>query len=161
ARMSGGGNQPVIRMDRLANSTATTSNQPLATLGPFVSPANFNIISNYTFVPLRDFFSSNVLVRFSTSSATTNTFRLTRIGDGYNLNYLIFVPSTDTSTQRPYISAGFPFPNAGNVEPDQTISFTIANRQTTVTPASIQLFVNNVNVTGSITTTNNAAGCVV
>jgi hypothetical protein len=71
------------------------------------------------------------------------------------------VPSTDTSTQRPYISAGFPFPNAGNVEPDQTISFTIANRQTTVTPASIQLFVNNVNVTGSITTTNNAAGCVV
>lgn len=157
ARMSGSGSQPVIRMDRLASSTATVSNQPLAALGTFVGVNTGDVISNYTFVPLKDMFSSNVLVRFSSTGLTTNTFRLTRIGDGYNLNYLIFVPSTDASVQRPYLSAGFPFPNAANVEPDQTISFTIANRQTSVT--NIQLFVNNVGV--AITTSSNAAGTIV
>ena len=157
ARMSGDGSQPVIRMDRLASSTATISNQPLASLGTFVGQNTGDVISNYVFVPLKDFFSSNVLVRFSTTSLTTNTFRLTRIGDGYNLNYLIFVPSTDTSTQRPYLSAGFPFPGAGNVAPDQEISFTIANRQTSVT--NIQLSVNG--VSAGFTTSSNAAGTVV
>jgi hypothetical protein len=162
ARMSGGGDNPVMLMERLAQATATTSNQPLAALGTFVGTNTFNIVSNYTFVPLKDFFSSNVIVRFSRAAApSTNTFRLTRIGDGYNLNYLIFVPVSVTSTQRPYLSAGFPFPGAANVEPDQPISFTIANRETAVAPASIQLFVNNANVTGSLTTSNNAAGCAV
>lgn len=157
ARMSGDGSQPVMRMDRLAAPTATASNQPLATLGTFVGQNTGNVVSNFTFVPLKDFFSSNVLVRFSTTSATTNTFRTTRIGDGYNFNYLIFVPSTDTATQRPYLSAGFPFPNAANVEPDQEISFTIANRQTSVT--NIQLSVNG--VSAAFTATANAAGTAV
>ncbi|MSU59681.1 MAG: hypothetical protein EXS35_16200 [Pedosphaera sp.] len=161
ARISAGGNNPVMLMERLANPTATSSNQPLAALGTFVGTNTGNIVSNFTFVPLKDFNSSNVLVRFSTSSLTTNTFRLTRIGDGYNFDYLIFVPSTDASTLRPYLATGFPFPNAANVEPDQTISFTIANRQTTVTAASIKLYVNNVNVTGSTTTSSNAAGTFV
>jgi hypothetical protein len=162
ARMTGAGNNPVMLMERLANPTATTSNQPLAALGTFVAPNTFDIVSNYTFVPLKDFFSSNVLVRFSRATAgTTNTLRLTRIGDGYNLNYLIFVPTSITSTQRPYLSAGFPYPGAANIEPDQTLSFTIANRETMVTPGTIQLYVNNANVSGSITTSNNNAGCVV
>lgn len=162
ARMTGGGDNPVMLMERHANPTATTSNQPVAALGTFVGTNTFNIISNYTFVPLRDFFSSNVLLRFSRSPAgTTNTFRLTRIGDAYNLNYLIFVPSSVTSTQRPYLSAGFPYPGAANVAPDQTLSFTIANRETAVNPASIQLYVNGSNVTANLLLSNNAAGCLV
>jgi hypothetical protein len=161
ARMTGGGNQPVMLLERLANPTALTSNQPLAALGTFVATNTSDIVSNFTFVPLKDFFSSNVLVRFSTSSLTTNTFRLSRIGDGYNFDYLIFVPSTDASTMRPYLATGFPFPNVANVSPDQKITVTIANRQTTVTTSSIQLFVNSVNVTGGITTSSNAAGTTV
>src|SRR5207244_3903522 len=104
---------------------------------------------NWTFVPLKDFSSSNVLINFP----GTNTFRCTCIGSdqNYNFTYLILVPATNTATLRPYISAGFPFPGAGGVAPDQLISFTIANRQTTVVPGSIQLFLDGGNVTSGIT----------
>jgi hypothetical protein len=161
ARISSSSGSPVVRCERLASPTATTSNQPLASLGTFVGYNTGDIVSNYAFVPLKDFFSSNVLVRFSTTNATTNTLRLTRISDSYNLDYLLFVPSGDTNTQRPYLSAGYPFPGATGVEPDQQFSVTIANRQTTVNPASIQLFINGTNVTAGIVTSNNAAGCAV
>lgn len=161
ARMTGGGDNPVILMERHASPTATTSNQPLAALGTFVGTNTYHIVSNYTFVPLKDFFSSNVLIRFSRApTGSVQTFRLTRIGDGYNLNYLIFVPSSVTSTQRPYLSAGFPYPGAANVSPDQPITFTIANRETSVDPASIRLFVNGSEV-APLSLSNNAAGCLV
>lgn len=161
ARMTGGGDNPVILMERHATPTATTSNQPLAALGTFVGTNTFHIVSNYTFVPLKDFFSSNVLIRFSRApTGSVQTFRLTRIGDGYNLNYLIFVPSSVTSTQRPYLSAGFPYPGAANVAPDQPISFTIANRETSVDTNSIRLFVNGSEV-APLALSNNAAGCLV
>lgn len=155
ARMSGGGATPVILAERDAKPFATNTSQPRAALGTFVGYNTGDIISNYTFVALKDFFSSNVVVRFA---QLTNTFRLTRIGDGYNLDYLIFVPVTNTATQRPYLSAGFPFPNAANVAPDQQFSVTIANRQTDVNTGTIQLFVNNANVTGGTTISNTSAG---
>ena len=155
AQMSGGGNNPVILAERDATPFATTTNQARAALGTFVGYNTGDIVSNYTFVALKDFFSNPVNVRFA---QLTNTFRLTRIGDAYNLDYLIFVPVTNTATQRPYLSAGFPFPNAANVAPDQQLTVTIANRQTDVNPATIQLFINNTNVTGSTTISNTSAG---
>ena len=158
ARMSGGGNNPVILAERDATPFATSTNQPRAAIGTFVGFNTGDIVSNYTFVALKDFFSNPVNVRFA---QLTNTFRYTRIGDSYNLDYFIFVPITNTATQRPYLSAGFPFPNAANVAPDQQLTLTIANRQSTVIPASIQLFINGTNVTGSITTSNHNAGCTV
>jgi hypothetical protein len=156
---------PDVLMEVDASSTATSTNQPRAALGTFAGVDTFDILSNYTFVPLKDFFSSNVVVRFSTNKPTTNTFRLTNIGGNgsYNWDYLIFVPLSvaNTNTQRPYISAGYPYPGAGNVLPVQPISFTIVNRDTTVATASIQLFVNGANVSSSLVLSNNSAGTVV
>ena len=158
ARMAGFGGNPTMEMEELANPLATGSNQPLASMGTFVCPQTGGT-QNYTFVPLKDFFSNPVMVDFS----KTNTFRLTCIGNSgsYNVNYLIFVPQTNTATLRPYIAAGFPFPSAANVGPDQLINFTIANRQTAVSPGSIQVFLNSNSITGSIGLSNNAAGTVV
>ena len=161
ARMAGFdsfGNSPTMLLERSANPTATTANQPRAALGTFVCP-NTGGIADYTFVPLADFFGNPVEVRFP----GTNTFRCTSLADdgSYNFAYLILVPSTDTNTLRPFISAGFPYPGVTGVAPDQDISFTIANRQTAVVPATIQLYVNGTNVTSAITLSNNTAGTVV
>jgi hypothetical protein len=160
ARMAGFGSAPVMQFERLANPTATNNVQPRATLGTFVCPSDTGGPQSYAFVQLKDFFSAPVAVRFP----NTNTFRCTCIGnDGsYNFSYLIFVPFTTTNTLRPYITSGFPYPGAAGVAPDrQTITFTIANRQTPVSPGSIQLFVNSNNVTSGIVLSNNTAGTVV
>jgi len=158
ARMSGFGANPVMLMERTAAAIVTSSNQPRAALGTFVCP-NTGAPQNWTFVPLNDFFSNPVLVNFP----GTNTFRFTCIGsDGsYNFYYLILVPSTNAATLRPYLASGFPYPGATGVGPDQLMSFTIANRQTAVSPGTIQLFLNSSNVTGSLQLSNNAAGTVV
>jgi hypothetical protein len=164
ARMSGGGT-PSMLMERDASPTATSTNQPRASLGTFVGWDTHSVPSNFVFVPLQDFFSSNVVVRFSTNAPTTNTFRLSNIGadDSYNLDYLIFVPVAvaNTNTLRPYISSGYPYPNATGVLPDQAIQFTIANRDSTVNPAGVRLLVNGADVTASLTLSNNTAGTVV
>ena len=158
ARMAGFGNNPTMLFERLANPTGTTSNQPRASLGTFVCP-NTGGATIYTMVPLKDLFSNPVEVNFP----GTTTFRATSLADdgSYNFAYLIFVPSTNTSTLRPYLSSGFPYPGVTGVQPDQGISFTIANRQTSVNPLTIKLLVNAIDVTSSITLSNNAAGTVV
>lgn len=156
ARMAGFGANPVMLLERLASPTATAAEQPRAALGTFVCPQNTGGSQSYTFVPLKDFFSNPVEIRF----AGTNTFRATCIGsDGsYNFNYLMLVPSANTNTLRPYISAGFPYPGVGGVMPDQRIHFTVANRQTAVVPGSIQLFLNSNDVTAGVVLSNTAAG---
>lgn len=159
ARMSGNGPSPVMLMERAASATVTNAVQPRIALGTFVGVNTGNISSNYTFVQLKDFFSQPVTLRFSTNAPTTNTFRLTNIGnDGYNFDYLIFVPLpvANTNTQRPYLTAGFPFPGATGVLPDEPITFSIANRDTTNVPALTKLFVNGAQV--SLTFSNHAAG---
>ncbi|MDB6122276.1 MAG: hypothetical protein JWQ71_1269 [Pedosphaera sp.] len=154
---SGGGG--TIMVERLANPTATTTDQPKAALGTCIIPVTGGSkIYSGQMVPLTDFFGNTVQLRFS----GTNTFRETAVNTrAYNLNYLMFVPNTNTATLKPYLSAGYPFPGATAVGLESSISFTIANRQTAVNPATVQLFVNSNNVTGSIALSNNAAGTVV
>jgi hypothetical protein len=158
ARMAGFGNSPTMLLERLANPTGTSSNQPRASLGTFVCP-NTGGPQNWTFVQLKDFFSNPVQIRF----AGTNTFRTTSLADdgSYNFNYLIFVPNTNTATLRPYLASGFPFSNANNVGPDQNINFIIANRQNSVNPSTIQVLLNAGNITPSLTLNSNAAGTAV
>jgi hypothetical protein len=154
---SGGGG--TIMVERLANPTATTTDQPKAALGTCIIPVTGGSkIYSGQMIPLTDFFGNTVQIRFS----GTNTLRETAVNNrAYNLNYLMFVPNTNTATLKPYLSAGYPFPGATAVALESSISFTIANRQTAVNPATIQLFVNSNNVTSSIVLSNNAAGTVV
>ncbi len=158
ARVATFGNNPTMSFERMSSPTVNTSNQPGAVLGTFVAPQTGGT-QDYTFVPLHDFFSNPVLI----NSGGTNTFRITDIGSSgsYNVGYLLFVAVTNNATLRPFISAGFPYPGAAGVNPENQVSFTIANQQTSVNPASIQLFINSNNVTSSLTLSNNTAGTIV
>lgn len=159
ARVSGFTGGGTISVENMASPEVSTANQPGATLGQFNIPDTGGA-QDWTFVPLTDFFSNPVLINFG--STRTNTFRVTDInGDGaYNLSYMVLVAVTNTATLRPYITSGFPYSNA-SAGPAQLVSFTIANRQTSVNPSSIQLILNSNNITGSVTLSNNAAGTVV
>jgi hypothetical protein len=160
ARMSGFGANAIMQLERMSAQEVSTASQPGATLGQFNVP-DVGGAQNWTFVPLTDFFGNPVQVNFGNTG--TNTFRITDIGGNgvYNVSYMLLVALTNQTTLRPYLTSGFPFPGAGGVNPEQSISFTIANRQTSVNPASIQLFINSSNVTSSLTLSNNNAGTVV
>jgi hypothetical protein len=153
ARMAGFSGNPTMLLERTVSPLATTTNQPRAALGTFVCPQTGGV-QNWTFVPLKDFFSNPVLIDFP----GTNTFRVTDIGSSgsYNLNYMILVATTNTATLRPYLASGFPYPNVTGVAPDQNISFNIANRQTSV--SSVQVLLDANDVTSSLVVSNNAAG---
>jgi hypothetical protein len=155
ARMAGFGANTTMALSRTATAQVNSSNQPNTTLGTFVAPQTGGA-QDWTFVPLKDFYSNPVLVNFG----GTNTFRITDLGnDGsYNLGYIVLVATTNAPTLRPYLSAGYPYSGLTGLSPLQNISFTIANRTTSVNPATIQLFVNGTNETSSITLNNNAAG---
>jgi hypothetical protein len=158
ARMAAFGGSATMSVSHLANPTATTSNQPNVSLGTCVA-AHTGGSQVYDFTQLKDLFSNPVLIKF----AGTNTFRCTVVGDNgsYNLSYLIFVPVTNATVLKPYLSFGYPYPGATGVALDSGISLSIANRETAVNPASIQVSLNGSNVTAGIVLSNNAAGSVV
>ena len=156
ARMAGFGGNPVMLLEHLIEPTATTSDQARVTLGTFHCPSDTGGFQSYVFVLLADSLGHLVLVRFP----GTNTFRCTCIGNSgsYNLNYLFLVPVTNAPTLRPYLSAAVPPPNATNVGTDAGISFTIANRQTAVTPGSLQLYLNGDDLTAGNVVASTSAG---
>ena len=149
-----------FELARLTNSTATVSNQPAAVLGTFnVQNTGSSTVYNGQLSPLVDFFGNTVVMPL----AGTNTLQqIATQSRTYNLSYLTFIPAANASTLRPYISVGSPAPNATGVGLTSPISFTIANRQTAVIPASIQVILSTATTTSNLTThlvlTNNLAG---
>ncbi|MGA2174432.1 MAG: hypothetical protein ABSH38_05555 [Verrucomicrobiota bacterium] len=154
ARMSPVAGAGAMLLEELAAPAATNSCQPRAALGAFVCPANAASPASYTNVPLTDFFGNPVVLRLN----GINTLRVTCLSGGYDLNYLLFFPATNTAPLPPYLAAGYPYPGATGVAPDVTVTFTIANRTNAVVPSSIRLFLNGVEVTGATALSNNAAG---
>ena len=155
---SGGGGQ--FEIEALVNATATVSNQPFAALGRVNVPVTGGSrVFSGQLMPLTDIYGNTVVVPLS----GTKTIRCTALSSrGYNLEYLLLVEVTNaTSTLRPYIAAGSPAANATGVALASPITFTIANRQTTVNTGTIKVYTNSVNVTTGIVLSNNAAGTVV
>jgi hypothetical protein len=159
ARMAGFGENPVMLLERLASPVVTSTNQPRAALGAFFCPPDTGGVQNFTSVPLTDLFGNPVSVRLP----GTNTFRTTCVGSGYSYNfaYLIFVPSTNDSSVRPYISVGSPAVGSQILATNPPITFTIANAQSAVLPETIQVVLNDSNVTAGLIWSSNAAGTVV
>jgi hypothetical protein len=148
-----------FQMNLLADATATTTNQPRAALGTCSVPnTGGSKVYSGQLVPLADFFGTPVVLALSGTATLQQAAISSR---GYNLNYLMLVPNNTTNLLKPYISVGLPAPGATGVGLDSGISFTIANRQTAVNPATIQVLVNSNNVTGSLVLSNNAAGTAV
>ncbi len=154
---SGGGGS--FQVDILANSTATTSNQPVAVLGTCnVQPTGGSTVYSGQLTPLIDLFGNPVVLHLSGTTTLRQTATQART---YNLSYLTFVPNAGATLLGPYISVGSPAPNATGVLLTTPITFSIANRQTTVNPATIQMFLNATNVTSRLVSSNNAAGTTV
>jgi hypothetical protein len=156
AASTGGGQ---FEIEQLVNATATSSNQPLVALGRVNVPVTGGSrVYSGQLTPLTDAYGNTVVVPLS----GTKTFRQTAISSkGYNLEYLLMVAVTNaTSTLRPYLSVVSPVPNATGVLLAPTVTFTIANRQTTVNTGTIKLYTNSVSVTTGLSFTNNAAGSV-
>jgi hypothetical protein len=152
--VSGGG---AMLLEELAAPSATNSSQPLAALGTLVCPPNTTNPAAYANIPLTDFFGNPVILQLN----GTNTLRAASLSGGYDLNYLLFLPTTNSAPLRPYLASGYPSPGQTNVAPDLTVTFTIANRASAVEASSIRLFLNDAEVTGAITLSNNAAGTTV
>jgi hypothetical protein len=146
---SAGGGQ--FELARLANPTASVSNQPAAVLGTFtVQNTGGSTVFSGQLSPLLDFFGTTVVLPL----AGTNTLQqIATQSRTYNLSYLIFVTNSTGGTLRPYISIGSIAPNSTGVPLTTPISFTLVNRQTTVTTNTLQLFLST--TTNSVTTTTN------
>jgi hypothetical protein len=138
----------LFEIEELTNTTATTSNQTPVALGR-VNVPNSGASTNFAgqLLPLTDIFGATAIFPLS----GLKTYRTTAISSrGYNLEYLVFVPVTNAANPlRPYISVASPAPNATAVPTTSKISFTIVNRQTTV--SSVQLLTNGVTATPLVT----------
>ena len=154
---SAGGGQ--FEIEKLTNSVATTTNQPLIALGHVNVPnTGGSRVYSGQLIPLTDIYGNTVVMPLS----GTNTIRTTAISSrGYNLEYLVVVAVTNSDVLRPYISTASPGPNASGVGLATPITFTIANRQTFVNAPTIKLFTNSVQVTSPYTFNTNASGAVV
>lgn len=146
----------VFEIDQLVSSPASTTYQPRAALGTCtVALTGGSTIYGGPMVPLVDAFGNTVVLNLS----GVNTLRQTALTSrGYNLNYLMLVPSTNTSLLKPYLSLASPAPGATGVQLDSAITFSIANRQTSVNPSTIKVLLNSTNITSSVVFSNNAAG---
>ena len=156
AASAGGG---LFQVNLLANSVATTTNQPLAALGTCNVPiTGGSTVYSGQLVPVADIFGNPVVLDLS----GINTLQQAAISSrGYNLYYLMLVPNSSTSVLTPYISVASPAPNATGVGLANPISFTIANRQTSVATNTITLSVNSTNETAKLQLKSNTAGTVV
>ena len=146
-----------FEITRLVNSTATTSNQPLAAIGRVNVPnTGGSKVFSGQLLPLTDAFGNTVVVPLS----GINTLRTTAISSrGYNIEYLLVVAVTNaTGTLRPYLAAATPAPNATGANLAGQLSFTIANRQTSVLTNSIKFFTNGVLVSAGLVLSSNAVG---
>ncbi|MBI3849471.1 MAG: hypothetical protein HY298_04150 [Verrucomicrobia bacterium] len=156
-RASSQGRQDV-RLDQVTGDR-TQPNQTTALKGQFLVP-NTASWTRFRYVPLTD--AAGNLQKLALSG--TNTLRLTAnqvrhgntvgidLGD-LQLNWLLFVPVAP-GLQGPYIASALPSQNSESFNPDGTIQIVILNRDTAVVPVGIQLRLDGVNVTGSVTVTN-------
>ena len=148
-----------FEVEKLANATATTTNQPLIALGR-VNVANTGGSKVFTgqLTPVIDFFGNTVVMPLS----GTNTLRETALASRvYNLEYFAIVAVPGGGTLRPYIATGSPTPGSTGNLLTTPITVSIASRQTTVPTNTIQLILNNTNVTSRLVMSSNAAGVTV
>jgi hypothetical protein len=148
-----------FEIEKLTNSTATTTSQGLAAVGRVTVPSTGgSLVYNGQLSPVSDIFGNTVVVPLSGTITLRETALSSQV---YNLEYLLVVAVTNaTGTLRPYIAAASPAPNAGGVGLIAPVSFTIANRQTSVNAATVKLFTNSVQVTSGAVSNVNTGGLV-
>jgi hypothetical protein len=121
-------------------------NQSTLWLGTFEVAATAGA---YEYVPV---FNAGTQEPLIISISGVDTFRLTALAGHSSLllNYFVFVPTSEEATVLgPMVSSRSPAPGEVDVRHTTPISVTIANRLIGVNPGSIELRVNDQDVTGS------------
>src|ERR1051325_5056633 len=176
-RASSQGRQDVRLDEVTANANLHDPDQVKVLRGQFLVP-NTQGLTRWRYVPLTDE-AGNLQTIHLGGTGVTNTLRLTanqvrdgitpvqdgdRIGD-LQLNWILFVPVTNSASSQPFIASASPSANSDNFGPKAAVNIVILNRSTAVScPGSIQLRFDNVNVTSSATitcTTSEGAGATV
>ncbi|HEY1663701.1 MAG TPA: hypothetical protein VGI03_14885 [Verrucomicrobiae bacterium] len=148
-----------FEVEKLANTTATTTNQPLIALGRVNVPnTGGSLVYSGQLSPVTDFYGNTVVVPLSGTTTLRQTALASRV---YNLEYFAIVAVPGSATLRPYIATGLPAPNSTGVGLNTGISLSIANRQTSINTNSIQMFLNTSNVTSRLLLSSNAAGATI
>ena len=156
-RASSQGRQDV-RFDEVT-SGSTTSTQTLALRGQFLVP-NTESWTRWRYVPLTDGagnLQTLALQGVKTVRLTANEVRgahtqLVDIGD-LQLNWVLFVPTTNAASTGPWIASAKPSKNSANFPPAGTVELIILDRGTAVVPGSIQLRFDGANVTSAASIT--------
>ncbi len=149
----------LVTLERVAGDR-TSTNQTTSILGSFLAkPTGLGLFAN---VPLTDAVGNPIVLRASGSVDTLRVMnRVTGNADldvgNLEQNYMIFVPTADPGTLRPFISSASPIPGdeIQNESPDRYA--TIVNRDTSVRPNTIQFLLNGNSVSASITPTAGGA----
>jgi hypothetical protein len=136
----------------------TTPDQVPAALGGFrVLPLTPPAAVAYGFVLLTDTTGNPVVVKLNGQQ----TLRLSVASHNFTVNYLLFVPTTDPGLQLPILGNAIPAPGQTNVPPDSRISFTITHRDTKVVASSIELSLNDLDLSRAATVQTTPAGASV
>jgi hypothetical protein len=145
-----------FEIEKLANATATTTNQPLAALGrvTFSNTGGSKVYSGQL-APLTDVFGNTVVMPLSGNATLRETALASRI---YNLEYFVAVSVTNGGTLRPYIATGSPGPNSAGVSLTSPITFNLANRTTIAQTNAVQLILNGTNISSRLVLSSNLAG---
>jgi hypothetical protein len=146
-----------FEMEKLANATATSSNQPSIAIGRVNVPGTGGSkVFSGQLQPLADAYGNTVVLPLS----GTTTLRSTAISSrGYNIEYYAVVAVTNaTSTLQPYLAIASPAPGSVGTPLAPQISFALANRQATIQAGTIRMYINGSNATAGVTISNNAAG---
>jgi hypothetical protein len=145
-----------FEVEKLANASATTTNQPLAALGRvnFPNTGGSKVYSGQL-APVTDVYGNTVVMPLSGNATLRETSLASRV---YNLEYFVAVAVTNGGTLRPYIAIGSPSPNAAGVSLTTPITFTIANRTTIAQTNAVQLILNGTNISSRLVLSSNLAG---
>lgn len=144
-----------FEVERVTNSTPTTTNQTAVALGRVNVPdTGGSKIFTGQLTPVTDAFGNTVVLPLS----GTVTLRQTALAaDVYNLEYFAIVTNSSVAgTLTPYLATATPAPNATGVALTGKMIFVVANRQTSVT--NIQLYVDTTNITTGLTLVSNLVG---
>ncbi|MBM3878292.1 MAG: hypothetical protein FJ387_00980 [Verrucomicrobia bacterium] len=153
-RLNGTGT-PKLRLD-LVTGDRTRANPSSFLLGFFEAASGLG----YRYVRLTDLGGQPLVLGLT----GVQTVRLTALEatSSLNLNYLLFVPSTDpASLLGPVVASTVPIPGTVNAPSARPIEVNIVNRTTAVDPASILLELDGANVTGASSVTPGPTGVTV
>jgi hypothetical protein len=132
----------------------TMESQTTSPVGLFQVP---NTGGAYSYIPLTD--AQGNIIPLGLAGVQTLNLNTSEANNNLQINFLILVPS-DAEPLPAFVAAVLPANNAVNVHPTAAIRVEIVNAATTVNAESITMFLDDSDITESLTVTSTATGAV-